>query len=245
MTEERLRDRSWWPLANPSMADGLISEETMADEIESMPPRTAAVELGGVGDWPVTGVVSGAVLDPKAWDEIADKASTIVDPVAFGVAVSGDRSWSTVAAAGRRRDGRYGVEVIARMKGTGRLPGWLAERVAKHRPVAVVCNGVGAASTLEHRFAEEGVDVGMLSASEYAAACGLVFDLIEERSLRHRGEQELTLAAKSARSRPLGDRWAWSGRSAGVDVSPLEAVTLALWGFETGAEVVGPMVAFG
>jgi hypothetical protein len=49
-----LSDRSWWPVANPSMPEGLISESYMADEVDTMPARTVAVELANVGDWPRT-----------------------------------------------------------------------------------------------------------------------------------------------------------------------------------------------
>ena len=36
-------------MANPSMEDGLISDQTMDDELRIMPTRTAAVELFGRG----------------------------------------------------------------------------------------------------------------------------------------------------------------------------------------------------
>jgi hypothetical protein len=35
---------------------------------------------------------------------------------------------------------------------------------------------------------------------------------------------------KGATQRPLGDRWAWSRKNSSIDISPLVAVTLALWG---------------
>jgi hypothetical protein len=34
---------------------------------------------------------------------------------------------------------------------------------------------------------------------------------------------------KGAAKRPLGDAWAWSRKSSGVDISPLVAITLAVW----------------
>ena len=54
-------------MANPSMEDGLISDQTMDDELRIMPTRTAAVELFGAGDWPQTDGrdISGSL---EAWD---------------------------------------------------------------------------------------------------------------------------------------------------------------------------------
>ena len=42
--------------------------------------------------------------------------------------------------------------------------------------------------------------------------------------------RNLTLrdAIRGAKSRPLGDQWAWSRKSSSVDISPLVAATLAL-----------------
>ena len=51
-----------------------------------------------------------------------------------------------------------------------------------------------------------------------------------EKALRHLGGLELRQAVKGATKRPLGDAWAWSRRKSTVDISPLVAATLALWG---------------
>jgi hypothetical protein len=69
-----------------------------------------------------------------------------------------------------------------------------------------------------------------VSAQEHAKACGTFFDACEQQTLRHLGSSELTAAVKGAAKRPLGDAWAWSRKASSVDISPLVAVTLALWG---------------
>jgi hypothetical protein len=40
-------------------------------------------------------------------------------------------------------------------------------------------------------------------------------------------------AIRGAATRKLGDSWAWSRRNSSVDISPLVASTLALWGAAT------------
>lgn len=72
-------------------------------------------------------------------------------------------------------------------------------------------------------------EVVTVSAQEHARACGLLFDTVEERGLRHLGTAELESAIKGATKRPLGDAWAWSRKNSAVDISPLVACTLALF----------------
>lgn len=52
------------------------------------------------------------------------------------------------------------------------------------------------------------------------------------RVLVHRDQQPLNSAVAGAEKRDLADMWAWSKRSASVDISPLVSATLALWGFK-------------
>ena len=69
------------------------------------------------------------------------------------------------------------------------------------------------------------------SASDLADGCTFLTDLAANGSLRHRGERELLVALDGAARRPLGDSWAWSRRSSGVDICPLVAITLGAWAF--------------
>jgi hypothetical protein len=72
-----------------------------------------------------------------------------------------------------------------------------------------------------------------VNAKDQAQACGMLYDAVEQDAFRHLGEQALTSAVKGAVKRPLSDAWAWSRKNSGVDISPLVAVTLAGWGWQT------------
>jgi hypothetical protein len=73
----------------------------------------------------------------------------------------------------------------------------------------------------------------------------MLYDAVDQGTVRHLGTAELQSALKGAGRRPLGDRWAWSRRSSAVDISPLVSVTLAWWGTETiEPPKRTPMVAF-
>jgi hypothetical protein len=137
--------------------------------------------------------------------------------------------------------------VIEHRRGTRWVSDRLAELQEAHRPAAIICDGVGPAASLLGQLAELRVEVVTVSATEQAQACGIFFDACEQQALRHLGTGELTAAVRGAARRPLGDAWAWSRKASSVDISPLVAVTLALWGLRGGVEVkpaAVPLVAF-
>ena len=82
--------------------------------------------------------------------------------------------------------------------------------------------------TLDPRtFAVERLGVGDWPAtsdeSESVISLDRWAELLDETS-------ELLAALKGAVQRPLGDAWAWSRKSSSIDICPLVAATLALWG---------------
>jgi hypothetical protein len=229
LTDELMLDRSLWHAANPSMDEGLISEDAMADEIASMPGRTAAVELLGIGDWPRTDGLVEAVIDWADWGALADTRSRLVDPVCFAFDVAPDRSYASIAAAGLNQQGLLHVEIVEHRKGTKWLPERLGELVERHDTDAVVCDATGPAASILHQLEGLEIDVEAVSVREHVNACGLLVDLIAQRGMRHLGTDELGVAVRGATKRPLGDAWAWSRKSAQTDISPLVAATLALF----------------
>jgi hypothetical protein len=226
--DEVLRDRSLWPLANPSMAEGLISVEHMAEEIDTMPARTAAVELLGIGDWPRTDGMEDTAIPVDAWDACVDEESVLEPPFCIAFDVSPERRCS-IAVAGRNQDGRFHVEVHHSKAGTGWVVDTLAGMVERGDPEIVVCDGVGPAASLLVPLREAGVPVETVTAAELGQACGRLVDMVFERDLAHLGSQELRDAIRGARTRTIGDgAFAWGRRTSTVDISPLVAATLAL-----------------
>jgi hypothetical protein len=89
-----------------------------------------------------------------------------------------------------------------------------------------------------------GVRVEPVNASEHAKACGTFYDAVDQRTVRHLGTAELVTALKGAVKRPLGDAWAWSRKSSTVDITPLVACTIGLWGVENRVRTSEPMAAW-
>ena len=202
-----------------------------------MDPRTFSVERLGIGDWPSTDGEDTQVISSAAWSECADPdlATAVIEgPVCFAFDVTPDRSYASVCAAGKRPDGLWQVEVTERKRGTGWVVEYLQERVEKHRPVAVICDGAGPAASLLTPLQQVDIEVTVVTAKEHAQACGNIFDAVEGKTLRHLDTPELAAAIKGAVPRPLGDAWAWSRKNSTIDISPLVGVTLALWGISQG-----------
>lgn len=228
-------DREVWEVANPGLGIR-ISSEHVESERRSMDPRTFAVERLGVGDWPRTDGLGTQVIAEEIWEDCVDRNSVVEDPVCFAIDVAPDRSSAAIAVAGQREDELSHVEIIEHRRGTGWLVTRLHELVERHQASAVIGDGVGPAAGLVEQLEERlTAEVISVNAKEYGRACGLFFDACDQRSLRHLGTDELGAAVRGAAQRPLGDAWAWSRKNSTVDITPLVAVTLALWGASQGA----------
>lgn len=205
-----------------------ISPDYIAAELRTLPARSAAVERFGVGDWPSTDATD-SVIDLELWGELVDAESQALDPVVFTFDVRPDRGRAVIGAVGKRADGFLHVEIVDQRLGVGWLLERLEELERKHVPLAIVCDGVGPAASLVPELTHRNVTIQTLNTPEMGEACGMLFDAVQERRLRHLGQGELEGAIKGAVQRPLGDRWAWSRRNSHVDISPLVAVTLGVW----------------
>jgi len=227
MTADLLRDTKLFPAGNPSMPEGLIQVETMLDEVEGMPARTAAVELHDVGDWPRTDGLEESVFAIEAWDALEDPESVLQPYYELAFDVSPERRTS-IALAGRNQDGKWHVEIQESRQGTGWAPERIAEILDAGDVDRVVCDAVGPAASLVLALQELGVRVETLSAQEHTQACGRLLDMVKDGTLAHLGSGELRDAVRGARTRQLGDSWAWSRKHSSIDISPLVAATLAL-----------------
>jgi hypothetical protein len=241
---ESAADPAVWATANPALGDR-ISVEHMQKEHRSSDPRTFAVELLCIGDWPDPDPDATRKVSAEAWNGCADPKSQPVGAVCFSFDLPPGRGSTAIGAGGKRADGQLHVEVVEHKSGTD----WVAERiaslvernetagvtVAKQSPAMSLVPAVERALEAVGFPADPktGRRVKVLEVADQAKACGIFYDAVQDRALAHLGTTELAAAVRGAQTRQLGDSWLWSRRSSAVNIAPLVAVTNALWGLAT------------
>jgi hypothetical protein len=225
-------DPNAWAQANPGMGIRIAAEHIANECGGALGPREFAVERLGVGDWPSVDGTAG-VLSLEKWMGLEDPMSAPLDPVCFAVDVTPDRQRAAIGIAGLRADGKRHIEIDWHRGGTGWVAARIDHLVKTHKPLAVVLDAAGPAASMLPALADLEIEVTVVNAKEHAQACGMFFDAYDQGMLRHLGDPPLMAAVKGAVTRPLGEAWAWSRKSSTVDISPLVAVTLALWGSAT------------
>ena len=225
-------DRVMWAATNPALGIR-ISEEFVEGERRAMPDEMFARERLGV--WPPEADGTWQVIRESEWRSRGDLSSGIEGLMAFAVDVTPDRKYASIGVAGRRPDGQRHVEVVEHRPGTSWVVARAAELVERHDPCAFVIDASSPAGSLLSELIDAGVEVAQVSSRQLGQACGQLYDGItgDAPDVWHLDQPELAAALSGAMERPLGDSWAWGRKVSTVDISPLVAVTLALWGHAT------------
>lgn len=234
-----LRDPKVLAAANPALGIRLTLEK-LQDLRRELGDDLFARECGGI--WPVSSDSEWLVIPEAAWlDARVPATSQIVGRPALGVYVPPDRSYSAIAAAGAREGGGRQIELTgdAEEDLVDHRPGtrWIVPRLLqleKHEPSVVVVDDKAIAEECE----EAGLVVHRSSLGDVVTGCGLLYDGVAgpdvaARDVHHLGQKAMTDAAKGATKRNVGGSWAWDRRAATVDIAPIAAASLALFGHAT------------
>lgn len=212
--------------ANPGTSSprAVPSLEYMEKERAGMSEVAFARERLGILDE----VQGSTVIDLDVWDELADPTASPLDPVAFAIDVNPDSSFTSIAVSGKAADGRIFAQVVDRRRGTGWVIDRMEDLVAKWQPTSVTLDAIGPAGSLLPGFAERGIEIDVVTMTQYGQACGAFKAMVDERRFVHNAQTGLRAALESSRKRPLGDSgaWGWHRRDT-TDITPLVAVTLA------------------
>jgi hypothetical protein len=218
-----------WAQANPGLGIR-ISLEHVAVEQRSMDARTFATERLGIGHWPAAHQRPGRVVGPDAWAAAADAASYSDGRTIFAIEVTPDRERATIGVAAMRDDEL--AHLAVEQNGVGVdwvIPACVALQRLFRRKTRFVVDSRSAAGALISDLKAAKVDTFEVGTAQCVQACGSFLDALRSGRFRYVPSPELDAAAAAITVRPLGDAWAWERRSL-VDVSPLTAVSLALWG---------------
>lgn len=231
-----------WARGNPGLGIR-ITPNFIANERRAMGARQFATERLAVGKWPQVDLIDGKI--PGAdWAACLEAALTVdpnaIKPVCFAIDVNPERTSSAIAACGRRADGKWVGAVIKHAPGTDWVVPEMVDLGRKHRPVAVVWDKLSQANSLAEDMKSARIrNLKPTDTRELVDACGRLYDAVTQRDENgepqfvHIGQPELDAALAGASDRNLGDAWAWQRRTSTADITPLVAVTLALWGAQT------------
>jgi hypothetical protein len=190
------------------------------------------------------GTASQRVIDAVTWDLRGDEYSSPVDTYALAVGVNPDRSSASVGWCGRRADGLWHVELDEQRNGVGWVAGYVADRCAKNKFRAVVINGSSPAASVIEDLLKLRVTPTVMTAQDVAQSFGMFYDgvmgvrdeetgVVMDSNVRHIGQPQVAFALGVARKRELAGGSAWSQKNSASDISPLEAITFALWGAQS------------
>jgi phage terminase large subunit-like protein len=230
---------STWLRCHPAIGH-TIDVAAVRAEFQSM--ELAEFERAFLNRW--TEGVTAAPIPVTTWDRRGVPDLHIDGEVAFALDMAPDRAYTSIAVAGPAGE-TTGVELVDRRTGGDWVIGRVVQLWDRWSPIAFVVDMAGPASTFVPDLEAAGVRVIRTNSREMAQACGRMFDAVLNDKLAHRGQPELTAAVAGAAKRKLGDAWAFSRSASSVDISPLVAATLALWGattLEREAEPVSPPV---
>jgi hypothetical protein len=235
--DDDLDDERTWPTFMPALGH-TIGLDAVRHAHRTM---TAAEFARAFGNrWTST---AAAIIPFAAWQACQAPDASPPGPLTLAVDCPPDRSSATIVACGLGPDGRPVVELIERRTGLG----WAVERldalVHSHDVRGVVLAGLGPAGTLVVDLERVlGPELYVATEADMTLAAGSTFDAIVEQTVAVRPSVLLDSAVAGARQRRRGDAFTWARRSMTVDLSPLVAMSLALWRATT--EPAGPLWVF-
>ena len=162
------------------------------------------------------------VIPAAMWQLVCSPHVAPEGPMVFGVDVSEDRAWASIAVA----DDSGRIELLEHRPGVS----WVVERaieLAKKWDADVVMDRLGPAAGFATALRDEEVTVIEYDTRTMAIATAAIFDKIADGGVTVKTNADLDSAVAASRRRQVGDVWLWGRRNAGEDVSPLIAITMA------------------
>lgn len=148
------------------------------------------------------------------------------DGATISVDVAPDQTSACIAAAWTS-DTIHHAAVAAHGAGTSWVPDALAALHARHGTPVVYDEGSAAAAVVDRCHPD--IRRRALRFKDAAHAAQQLYDAVLHRSVVLVADPALDAAADGAARRDYGDQWVWSRRTSAGDITPLTAVTFALW----------------
>jgi hypothetical protein len=247
-TEEGRREMlapATWYRSNPAL--GIRIEQTTVEDEAAPSGLGDLFAQQRLGYWLPRARKGGGPISEAAWRAQADPLTRRPEEIVIAVQVAYDRSRTAIVACGSRAAADGGgllVMVVDYRPGTHWVVERLAELKARWSPVAIVAQDKGPTGSLLDAMKVAGLapaadrkkpkpgEVRIPWSDDVADGFGKFVDAVAQQRLWHLDDGPLNQAVAAAGTRSLGGATAWDYRAT-VDVSPLLAATLAVWGWES------------
>jgi len=221
-------DREQWAKANPSFPD-----RTPVESMERMRENLTddeSFKREALGIWDAVG--SNRVIPAQSWADQGDEHSFATQRLALGVQVAPDLVSASVGLAGLRDDDTWHIELDESREGYA----WVVPYVKALLEANPLVRGVGVdagspSKVLLEEFTAAGVHVITPTVRDLGGACSSLLAGVVGRTVWHIKQGQLGTSVAGSGKRDLGKTglWVWSPASAASDITPTQAVTLALW----------------
>jgi phage terminase large subunit-like protein len=192
--------------ANPALGYGYLTERALMSNRGTFPEAKFRSECM----CQQVETILPAPFPGGSWSACLDLQSAIApeSELYYGIDLSADRRWASVAVCGMRADGNYHIEVVARRVGTAWCEDWFRTRAFKH-PMNLSFQSRGAPVTglAEQLCTLKGVNRIPIEGGDLTAGWGRFYDaIIGTGSIRvyHLQQPVLDLPAKTMQLRNIG-----------------------------------------
>lgn len=227
-------DESRWPLANPSIEEGVADMNAIRTGIRAFKSDVLAAAQEYLGYW--LPKVANALISKKEWEAclVSDAEAPKEGKVAYGVKFSPDGSEVALAAAIKPDGGVPHIELI-RIEGMHRGTAWLADWLAvrTHVGSCVAADGKAGTGMLTEKLGGKvpGKYYVVMKTQDAITASAMLLEAIQNQGITHIEGPALDASALSVTKRKIGDSGGWGF---GGDTScAIEAAANALWAVMT------------
>lgn len=227
-------DESRWPLANPSIEEGVADVNAIRTGIRAFKSDVLAAAQEYLGYW--LPKVANALISKKEWlaGQIEPEESPKEGRIAYGVKFAPDGSEVALAAAIKPKSGIPHVELVcikSMAKGTTWLADWLAERPS--RASCVAADGTAGTGMLSEKLVDRVPNkyYRVMKTQDATTASSMMLEAIQNNEITHIESPALDESVLAATKRKIGDSGGWGF---GGDTScAIEAAANALWAVTT------------
>lgn len=222
--------------ANPALGYGRLTERALMSTRATFPENKFRSEC-------MCQQVETILPNPfpdGAWEGGTDNESFIAaeSPIVYGIDMSADRRWVSIAACGLREDGNYHIEVVARRVGSEWAIDWFKARVINQpMTLAFQTRGAPVSGLAEQICTIKGIIRAGIEGTDLTSGWGRFYDAIsasapnsEGRGVKifHLQQPVLDMPGKTCQMRNIGGGIELPDRvKSPDDISPLMACFVA------------------